>query len=50
MDDDIARDGTLARCNENRDETLNDIECANARRAAAAIALRAERERREALE
>jgi len=50
MDDAIARDGTLARCNENREETLNDIECANARRAAAAIALREERARREALE
>lgn len=50
MDDEIARDGTLARCNENRDATATDIECANARRAAAAIALREERARREALE
>ena len=50
MDDDIARDGTLARCNEDREATANDIECANARRAAAAIALRQERARREALE
>ena len=50
MDDDIARDGTLARCNEDREATLADIECANARRAAAAIALREERARREALE
>lgn len=50
MDDDIAREGTLARCNEYRDETAADIECANARRAAAAIALRDERARREALE
>lgn len=50
MDDDIARDGTLARCNEDRDATAGDIECANARRAAAAIALREERARREALE
>jgi hypothetical protein len=50
MDDDIARDGTLARCNENRELTSTDIECANARRAAAAIALREERARREALE
>jgi hypothetical protein len=50
MDDDIAREGTLARCNEERDATAADIECANARRAAAAIALREERARREALE
>jgi hypothetical protein len=50
MDDAIARDGTLARCNENREATAGDIECANARRAAAAIALREERARREALE
>ncbi len=50
MDDEIARDGTLARCNEDRESTATDIECANARRAAAAIALREERARREALE
>jgi hypothetical protein len=50
MEDRIAREGTLARCNEDRDATLYDIECANARRAASAIALRRERERREALE
>ncbi|MGD8324305.1 MAG: EexN family lipoprotein, partial [Gammaproteobacteria bacterium] len=50
MDDSIAREGTLARCNEDRDATAADIECANARRAAAAIALREERARREALE
>lgn len=50
MEDRIAREGTLARCNQNREETLNDIECANARRAEAAIALRQERERRETLE
>jgi hypothetical protein len=50
MDDPIAREGTLARCNEHRDATEADIECANARRAAAAIALREERARREALE
>ena len=43
-------DGTIAFCNENAEETLNNIECANARRAAAAIALRQERERREAFE
>lgn len=50
MEDRIAMDGTIAYCNENREETLNNIECANARRAAAAIALRLERERREAFE
>jgi len=50
MDDEFARDGTLIRCNENRESTRDDLECANARRAAAAIALREERARREALE
>lgn len=50
MEDRIARDGTLARCNANREATLNDIECANARRAASAIALRQERDRIEELE
>jgi hypothetical protein len=49
-EDRIAREGTLARCNADRDGTLNDIECANARRADAAIALRRERSRRELLE
>jgi len=43
-------DGTIAFCNENPEETLNNIECANARRAASSIALRQERERREAYE
>jgi len=50
MEDRIAMDGTIAYCNEHREESQNDIECANARRASAAIALRAERERREAYE
>jgi hypothetical protein len=50
MEDPIAREGTLARCNRERETTEDDLECANARRAAAAIALREERERREALE
>lgn len=50
MEDQIAREGTLARCNQDREATVNDIECANARRAAAAIALREERERRRAFE
>ncbi|HMB74540.1 MAG TPA: EexN family lipoprotein, partial [Gammaproteobacteria bacterium] len=50
MEDDIARDGTLARCNEDRAATMDDFECANARRAASAIALREERARRAAYE
>jgi hypothetical protein len=50
MDDSIAREGTLARCNRNREETSNDIECANARRAASAVALVHEREQRAELE
>jgi hypothetical protein len=50
MEDRIAREGTLTRCRENPQIELNDIECANARRAESAIALRQERERREALE
>ncbi len=45
MDDGLAREGVLTRCNENRDETLTDVECANARRASATIALEAERAR-----
>jgi hypothetical protein len=45
MEDGIAREGVLTRCNQNRDATLTDEECANARRAAAAIALEAERAR-----
>ena len=47
MDDDLAREGVLARCNQDRAATLSDIECSNARRAAAAIALKAEQERNE---
>jgi len=50
MDDQIAREGTIARCDEDPEALARDLECANARRAAAAIALRQERERREALE
>ena len=43
MEDGFARDGVLARCNQDPDATLEDAECANARRAAAAVALEAER-------
>jgi len=50
MEDGIARDGALARCNQDRKATERDIECANARRAASAIALREERAQREELE
>jgi len=50
MEDSIARDGTLARCNQDPEGTSDDIECAHARRAAISIALSHERERREMLE
>ena len=50
MEDRIAREGTLFRCNEEPNGGIDDIECAEAKRAAAVIALRAERERRETLE
>lgn len=49
MDDSLAREGVLARCNQNR-ENNKDPECAEARRAAAAVAAQAERERLAALE
>jgi hypothetical protein len=45
MDDGLAREGVLTRCNQDRDATLMDEECANARRASAAVALEAERAR-----
>jgi hypothetical protein len=50
MDDGLAREGVLTRCSQNRDETLNDEECNNARRAASTLALQAERARAPALE
>lgn len=50
IEDTMAMQGTLARCNEDREGTLNDLECANARRAAATLALRIEQARREELE
>ena len=50
MEDSIAREGTLARCNQRPEESAGDIECAYARRAAAAIALEQERARRKELE
>lgn len=45
MEDAIAREGVLARCNQDRDSTLRDVECLNARRAAVAIAIERERGR-----
>jgi len=45
MEDGLARDGALARCNQNRDATLSDGECANARRAATTLTVEAERVR-----
>ena len=50
MDDGLAREGVLTRCNQSREETLSDEECNNARRAASTLALEAERERAPALE
>ena len=50
MEDGLAREGVLVRCNRDRDSTLDDVECANARRAAAALAIDAERSRAGALE
>jgi hypothetical protein len=50
MEDQIAREGTLARCDAMPQEARNDIECANARRAEATFALRLERERLDELE
>jgi hypothetical protein len=50
MDDGFAREGVLTRCNQNREETLDDAECINARRAAATLALEAERARAPELE
>ena len=50
MDDSLAREGVLARCNADRAATADDIECINARRAAAAIAAQADAGQRERLE
>jgi len=50
MDDGLAREGVLTSCNQNREETLNDQERNNARRAAATIALEDERARAPELE
>jgi hypothetical protein len=49
-EDGIAREGVLTRCSQDRDAALTDEECANARRAAAAIALEGVRARTSDLE
>jgi hypothetical protein len=50
LEDRPLMEGTLARCNADRDGSHNDLDCANARRAAVTIALRVEEARREELE
>jgi len=47
MEDSFAREGTLARCNQDREGTANDVECVNARRAASSLAARADEAQRE---
>jgi hypothetical protein len=49
MEDGLARDGVLARCADH-DATLSEVECANARRAAATLAAESDSGRAEALE
>lgn len=50
MEDAIARDGALARCSRDPVAAAPDVECANARRAAEAVAVAAERARKVELE
>jgi hypothetical protein len=50
LEDRMLMEGTLARCNADRNGTHDDLECANARRAAVTIALRVEEAKREELE
>jgi hypothetical protein len=47
MEDSFAREGTLARCNQDREGTANNAECINARRAASNVAARADEALRE---
>src|SRR5262245_34565109 len=47
MEDGLAREGVLARCNQDRTASVDDEECENARRAAATIGASGERERSE---
>ena len=44
MEDGFAREGVLVRCNQDREATADDVECANARRAAAAVAAQSDGE------
>jgi hypothetical protein len=44
-EDGLAREGALARCNQDRGATADDVECANARRAAVAVAAELEQAR-----
>ena len=50
MEDGLAREGVLARCNQDRQASNADEECANARRAAATLAAAGESERSASLE
>lgn len=50
MEDSLAREGVLARCNQDRDVAARDPECAEARRAAVAVAAQNEQERLAELE
>jgi len=45
MEDGLAREGVLARCNQDRKASVDDQECENARRAAASVAATGEHER-----
>ena len=45
MEDGLAREGVLARCNQDRKASVDDQECENARRAAAAVGATGEHER-----
>jgi hypothetical protein len=45
MEDGLAREGVLARCNQDRKASVDDQECESARRAAAAVAATGEHER-----
>ena len=50
MEDGLAREGVLARCDQDRDATVSGIECDNARRAAATLAAETDRGRAQDLE
>jgi len=50
MEDGLAREGVLARCNQDRKASVDDQECENARRAAASVAATGEHERTQSYE